>query len=140
VEKFIRQTQPWLRKKLAQAKSLKSFPAGTGSARHFEQHKEKARKFILGRVALWNSSLKLPYESVRIGKQTSRWGSCSKKGNLSFNYRLFFVPAQLADYVVVHELCHLKHFDHSRNFWNSVACAIPDYKTRRKELKKYALS
>jgi predicted metal-dependent hydrolase len=68
--------------------------------------------------------------------QKSRWGSCSRKKNLNFNYKLIQLPLELADYIVVHELCHLQEFNHGQGFWNLVGETIPDYKARRDELRK----
>jgi len=67
----------------------------------------------------------------------SRWGSCSNKKNLNFHYRLLFLPLELADYVVVHELCHLKEMNHTARFWALVAEQIPHYKVYRRQLAGY---
>mgnify|MGYP001607235311 CR=1 FL=1 len=72
---------------------------------------------------------------VSIKNHKSRWGSCSKKGNLNFNYKLALLPQELADYVIVHELCHLGEFNHSPKFWKLVARAIPNYKALKKKFK-----
>lgn len=77
------------------------------------------------------------YTSVTIRDQKTRWGSCSSRGTLSFNYRLIFAPPAVLDYVVVHELCHLTHMNHSRDFWNLVGSVMPDYKTHRRWLKEH---
>lgn len=71
---------------------------------------------------------------VRIRAQKSRWGSCSSAGYISLNWRLVLLPLELADYVLVHELCHLKHMDHSRAFWSLVASVIPDHRRRRERI------
>ncbi len=76
----------------------------------------------------------------RIGKvsvraQKTRWGSCSAKGNLSFNYKLMRFRQEVIDYVIIHELCHLKEMNHSKRFWNLVSSYCPEYKKLRKELK-----
>ena len=71
---------------------------------------------------------------ISIRGQRSRWGSCSGTGTVSLNWRLMLVPGELADYVVVHELCHLRHMDHSPQFWAMVGDEIPDYRERRRRL------
>jgi predicted metal-dependent hydrolase len=63
-------------------------------------------------------------------------GSCSNRGSLNFNWRLMMAPAEVVDYVVVHELCHLLHPNHSKNFWNQVSAVLPDYRARQDWLKK----
>ncbi len=77
------------------------------------------------------------YHSITIRDQKTRWGSCSSRGTLSFNYRLIFAPPAVLDYVVVHELCHLTHMNHSADFWNLVGSVMPDYKQHRKWLKEH---
>jgi hypothetical protein len=77
------------------------------------------------------------FNMVRIKNVKTIWGSCSSKKNLNFNFRLFFLPEVLIDYVFVHELAHLKHMNHSKAFWSEVEKQIPDYKKRREELKRY---
>ena len=74
---------------------------------------------------------------VSIKNVKTIWGSCSSKKNLNFNFKLFFLPEALIDYVFVHELAHLKHMNHSKAFWSEVEKQIPDYKKRREELKRY---
>jgi predicted metal-dependent hydrolase len=78
-------------------------------------HRESARLGIDG------------WRRVRIADQRTRWGSCSARGTLSFSWRLVMAPSEVLDYVVVHELCHIRHLDHSRAFWQLVAEACPDH-------------
>jgi len=106
---------------------------------HYEAHKEHARSIILPRIAYWNTRYGHTYNRVAIRNQVSRWGSCSTKQNLNFNYRLIFLPPHLLDYVIVHELCHLKHFNHGTEFWMMVGETIPNYEECKRELHAHAL-
>ena len=76
---------------------------------------------------------------VTVKNQKTRWGSCSAKGNVNFNYQLAFLPDKLLDYVVIHELAHRRHMNHSRAFWAEVEKYCPDYLERREQLKEYSL-
>lgn len=105
-----------------------------GGARTYRAHKEVARTLVHRKLAELNQHYQLSWGKVAIRNQRSRWGSCSKKGNLNFNYRIVFLPTHLQDYIIVHELCHLAVFDHSATFWARVAETIPNHALRRKEL------
>ena len=74
---------------------------------------------------------------ITIREQKTRWGSCSGKGNLNFNWKLIMAPPQVLDYVVIHELCHLYEFNHSPRFWALVAAQMPDYEIWKKWLKNH---
>lgn len=101
---------------------------------HYMRHKEQSRAHILSRLHHYNAHYQYQWNRVAIRNQRTRWGSCSSKRNLNFNYLLYFLPPALADYVVVHELCHLAQFNHSPRFWALVAEQIPDYRARVCEL------
>ena len=101
---------------------------------HYQKHKKTARAIILAKLEELNRHYGASYGKVAIRNQRTRWGSCSKRGNLNFNYRLIFLPPVLLDYVVVHELCHLREFNHSPRFWSFVEEMIPDHRARRKAL------
>ncbi|MDE7199770.1 MAG: M48 family metallopeptidase [Lachnospiraceae bacterium] len=77
------------------------------------------------------------FQRVTIRDQKTRWGSCSARGTLSFNWRLMLAPPAVLDYVVVHELCHLTHMNHSPAFWALVESVCPDYRIYRKWLKEH---
>ena len=105
-----------------------------------------AIRATLSTVALKRIRERLDYYGPRIGRapgrvaireQKSRWGSCSRKGNLNFNWKLIMAPPQALDYVVVHELCHLHEFNHSPRFWALVAAQMPDYEVWKKWLKTH---
>lgn len=110
-------------------------PTRTKSARvAYETHKETARALVHERIAHWAPLIGVLPKRIAIRDQRSRWGSCSTKGNLNFNYRLVHIHADLVDYVVVHELCHLLEFNHSTRFWAHVARILPDYALRKSTL------
>jgi hypothetical protein len=100
-------------------------------------NKEAARKVILARVEELNTHYGFRYGRIAIRSQRSRWGSCSKKGNLNFNYKIVELPQELMDYVIVHELCHLSEFNHSRAFWFLVSKRIPNHRTLRTALHNH---
>ena len=98
------------------------------------KYKEQTRALVTQKIAEYNAFYNFTVGKIAIRNQRSRWGSCSKKGNLNFNYRLALLPDELASYVVVHELCHIGEFNHSKDFWNLVAQTMPNYLTLRKQL------
>ncbi|MBR1852433.1 MAG: M48 family metallopeptidase [Lachnospiraceae bacterium] len=101
--------------------------------------KRQIRQFITQRVAFYADRMGIAYGRITMRNQKTRWGSCSSDGNLNFNCRLLFVPKELVDYVVVHELAHRRHMDHSPAFWQEVEKYMPDYRERRKQLKQYSI-
>ncbi len=101
------------------------------------RYREAARDYFAARVRFYHQATGGSYRRITIRDQRSRWGSCSSTGTLSFNYRLMFAPPKVLDYVVVHELCHLTHMDHSKDFWNMVASVMPDYKIYQKWLREH---
>ena len=76
------------------------------------------------------------YGRITIREQKTRWGSCSSKGNLNFNWKLVLLAPELLDYVVVHELAHRREMNHSKNFWKIVEAELPDYREQRRRLKE----
>ena len=103
-------------------------------------HREAARALVHELLARHNAHYKHAVRRVFIKDHRARWGSCSQRGNLNFNYRILFLPPHLQAYVVVHELCHLQHFNHSPAFWASVAQAVPGYAQCRKELRRVRIA
>lgn len=101
------------------------------------RYKEAARSYIPKRVAYYHAFTGGTYNRICIRSQKTRWGSCSSNGTLSFNWRLMLAPPAVLDYVVVHELCHLTHMNHSKEFWLSVEAVCPDYRSLRKWLKEH---
>ena len=98
--------------------------------------KELSRELVHQRLEHFNQFYKFKYNRVFIKNMKTRWGSCSSKKNLNFHYKIIDLAPDLADYLVVHELCHIGEFNHSTNFWSLVEKTMPDYKNQRIELKK----
>ena len=98
-------------------------------------YKKKAREIIPPKVAHYAKYLGLSYNKIGISSAKKRWGSCNSKGSINFSYRLIMTPPSIIDYVIVHELMHLREMNHSPRFWAHVESVIPDYKKRRKWLK-----
>ena len=107
------------------------------SAEEIRAYMEKLRPVLSHRAAYFAELLGVNYGRITIRDQKTRWGSCSARGNLNFNWRLALLPDELLDYVVVHELAHRLEMNHSERFWAQVGRVLPDYKERRKRLKEF---
>ncbi len=136
VERFVDRSSAWIVRTRNRFASLPKVSRIESSKREYTRFKKAALDMVRGRLRDFNAHYHLRYAKTFIRNQKTRWGSCSRAGNLSFNYRIVFLPPHLADYLLIHELCHLKEMNHSRRFWDLVAQTIPDYVTRRKELRK----
>ncbi len=101
------------------------------------RYRQAAKEYFAKRCEFYLQYTGGSYTRITIRDQKTRWGSCSSTGTLSFNYRLMYAPLRVLDYVVVHELCHLTHMNHSRDFWSLVASVQPDYKIYRSWLKEH---
>lgn len=96
-----------------------------------------AKDYFPKRVDYFSQFTGGSYNRITIRDQKTRWGSCSAKGTLSFNWRLMLAPPSIPDYVIVHELCHLTYMNHSAAFWQKVESVYPDYRSARKWLKDH---
>lgn len=95
----------------------------------------RAEERLPERIRAWHAKVGVPVPPVLVADQRKRWGSCDKRGTVRLNWRIVQAPMRLVDYVVVHELAHLRHRGHGRDYWQAVACAMPDYDRRREELR-----
>ncbi len=135
--KLVEKKAEWMLVKQQEAiEKAKQRPVRIYTEEEKAVYKKQLKEIIQNRVELYAAYIP---EAARINRivikeQKKRWGSCSSKGNLNFNWKLIFAPPEIIDYVVVHEMCHLKYMNHSRLFWGEVEKVLPDYKERRKWL------
>jgi predicted metal-dependent hydrolase len=95
-----------------------------------------ARECIKERLNHYCKLVGIEYNGMKIKEQRTRWGSCSKKGNVNFNWKLIMYPQWVIDYVVLHEVCHLRYMNHSKEYWAMVERYMPDYRKAQEWLKK----
>ena len=132
VHRFVESKADWIQKHLPKSacQNIKKF-----TEQELAQFREQTRKLVTARAAFFAPIIGVNYQKITIRAQRTRWGSCSRQGNLNFNCLLALMPPDILDYVVVHELCHRKEMNHSEKFWREVAQVFPDYKVRREWLK-----
>jgi predicted metal-dependent hydrolase len=136
LENFLHQRADWILHKMNLARKRKpSLLLPRASHKEYLARKKEAFELVENKIDYFRSVYNLCPARISIRNQKTRWGSCSRKGNLNFNYRIVHLPEKYLDYVVVHELCHLKEFNHAKKFWELVAQAIPEYKKIRKEIR-----
>ncbi len=135
IEDFIRQKADWVIRHIERLKHLKPQLSASAQRAHYQTHKPTALAVVRAGLEKHNAHYGFTYNRISIRNQHTRWGSCSRTGNLSFNYKIALLPAHMVDYIIVHELCHLKELNHSPRFWALVARAVPNYKAIRRELR-----
>ncbi len=134
IEKFVADREAWIRGHLEKIAACPvRLPLTEGELRTLAH---QARQILPERAAYFAPLVGTDYGRITIRSQRTRWGSCSGRGNLNFNCLLMLCPPEVADYVVVHELCHRKQLNHSPAFWTEVERVLPDYRTRRAWLKE----
>jgi predicted metal-dependent hydrolase len=139
VERFLRIQSAWLLNTYTKLRAIPIQPKKE-ARREYLALREEARVFVHQRLEYYRHVYGYDFGRVSIRNQATRWGSCSRSGNLSFNYRLVQLPPNLADYIIVHELCHRKELNHSSAFWALVQKAVPNFKSLRVELRKRGLA
>ena len=136
IEQFIIRKSQWILDKLDYFKSISGRVFAKGTKKDYAKYKDQALVLAQQRIEYFNKDYGFKFNKINIKNQKTRWGSCSRKGNLNFNYKIALLSEKLADYIIIHELCHLKEFNHSQKFWNLVAKMMPDYLEIRNELKR----
>lgn len=141
INSFIHQKADWIVKHSAENKQRyekqvqlkKDRPTLSDAQR--KRYIETARSIFTQKAAYYARLIGVTYGRISIREQKTRWGSCSAKGNLNFNWKLVLMPPEILDYVVVHELAHRLQMNHSAAFWAEVGKILPDYRERRQWLK-----
>lgn len=136
VQEILYEKKNWIAKTLSKLEMQKQHHIKEFSEEDQKEYREKARKMITEKVKYYSCLMNVSYNRIAIKDQKTCFGSCSKQGNLNFNWRLILMPEEILDYVVIHELAHLKEMNHSSAFWKLVEEILPDYKTKRKWLKE----
>ena len=134
IEAFIREHREWVERSLEKSKKVRD-PIADFSHKEIEELREKARIVLANKTKYYSEIMGLKYGRITITSAKTRFGSCSSKGNISYSYRLLLYPDAAIDYVVVHELAHLRKMNHSKEFYKIIESILPDYKQRIKLLK-----
>lgn len=138
VQEFLLTKKQWITKQIQKQNNQNQAAQEMGLLSDVEIRKIKrqAKKIIPERVAYWAEKIGVTYGRIAIRLQSSRWGSCAQNGNLNFNCLLVLMPQEILDSVVVHELCHRKHMNHSKEFYEEIDRVFPNYKRCDKWLKE----
>ena len=143
LKRFIEEHRQWIFEKISLVQKRKDNRIETGATSPEALSPEEIRKItekFSSRVQYYSRRMGVTVGRLTISNQKTRWGSCSAKGNLNFNYQLYYLPEELLDYVVVHELAHRRYMNHSEAFWNEVEKYCPSYRQCRERLKAYKTS
>jgi predicted metal-dependent hydrolase len=135
---FVNSKSSWIQKKLAQvSNSQKSVEGLELENLDILKQKKLAKLLFIEKIEYWSSKMFLKYRGLRLSSARTRWGSCTHQNIISINWRLSLLPTELLDYVIIHELAHIKEKNHSSDFWNIVSKYCSDYKATRKQLKSF---
>lgn len=134
VEKYILGKSKWIQEKIDFFSKTFSKKLRLSQDDYLKQ-KNRVFELVNKRLDYFNKDYQYKYNNIAIKNQKTRWGSCSKNKNLNFNFRIFLLPQEMQDYVIVHELCHLKELNHSRKFWNLIAKSLPNYLVLKNDIK-----
>lgn len=132
IDRFVAKHADWIRERVEAARGRSIVRL---SRADIPRLKREAARLAAELSRHYSARYGVTHGAITIRAQKSRWGSCSKNGNLSFNYKMAALPREIAAYIVVHEICHRIAFDHSRDFWALVEREVPDHRRLRKQLR-----
>lgn len=137
IRRFCEEKRQWIESKRQQVlgERRQADEQGIFTAEELQRLTARTRSLVTQRAAYYAPLLGVTYARISVRRQHSRWGSCGTNGNLSFHCLLALMPSEVADYIVVHELCHRKQMNHSPAFWREVARILPNYGAARQWLK-----
>ena len=138
-KKFVQSKQNWIEQKLKQNNKKPSLLQQLEKRGNYLKDKAEATRVIVARVEFYARKYGFNYHKISIKNQKTLWGSCSSKGNLNFNYKLLWLSEEQRDYIIVHELCHLRQMNHSARFWREVEKILPNYKTIKRSFNSNSL-
>ena len=135
---FVRSKQNWIEKHLKKYQALQDeYKQSNGNTSTI--NRAEAKKKLINKLERMAKNNGFTYNRAFIKNQKTLWGSCSAKKNINLNYKLVLLPEKLQEYIILHELVHLTHRNHSKAFWQELERFCPEYINRRKELRKYRL-
>ncbi|MCI8326771.1 MAG: M48 family metallopeptidase [Lachnospiraceae bacterium] len=133
IDRIVQKRADWIAKCKERQNNKRTF-----TEQEISEYRKRARLRFTETVRNYESQLGVSVNKIYVKDQKTRWGSCSNKGNINLNWRLILAPQEVMEYVIIHELCHLKEMNHSKNFWKLVEDACPDYRERKQWLKENA--
>lgn len=139
INRFLEEKSEWIFGKLSGIDFRLVREKKKEEAEKYEANKKNAKDLIRDKLEFFNQHYNFSYNRISVKNQKTCWGSASRKGNLNFNYKIIDLPEDLRNYIVVHELCHLKELNHGRRFWELVEETVPDYAILRRRLRKFSI-
>ena len=138
IDSFVASKSDWIQKSIDKMeKRQENRKELSLSDDQIKAYKVMASAYLTERSEYFAKQMGVRYKQLKINSANTRWGSCNSKGEINFTYRLILAPKELVDYVVVHELAHLKEMNHSKKFWSVVSHVLPDYKQKQKLLNDW---
>ena len=136
LEDFFSSRLSWIKKRLKDFRQGESFVQKPASPAFIAHCRSLAQSCLEEKIAHFGQLLDVRPRKIKVNSATTRWGSCSAQDNLNFPWRIVLLPPAVIDYIVVHELAHIKEKNHGPGFWRTVAGMMPDFKTHRTWLRK----
>ena len=138
-ERFIREKRSWIQKYINVDKLRSHDEQRDTYEKEYKTRKQEVLELVEQKVSYFNTNYRFSYNKIYVKNHKAQWGSCTEKKNLNFNYRLIHLPKDLQNYLIVHELCHLRELNHSQKFWELISLTFKNYKILRRRLKEASI-